>query len=267
MPRKKVEIIYADDDIIVVNKPAGVSVTKDRSGAQQLVDILSQQLSPQASSKLRLVHRLDKDTSDAMILARNKESQSGFSSYFEKRLIMKTYLALVTGPVSAPEGTIDARLARDHRHPNLMRAARKKGKEAITEWKLLADFGSLALLAVHPLTGRTHQIRVHLPSIGLPLAIDAFYGSKRPLFLSDFKPDYRLAQGRTERPLIDRLTLHAYQIEVNEPLPNMPDCFVAGLGKKFAATMKMLTKHNTKGLDAFSNPDDFTNIIENQRLY
>jgi len=120
VPRKKVEILYADDDIIVVNKPAGVSVTKDRTGAQQLVDILSEQLSPQVSSKLRLVHRLDKDTSGAMILARNKESQSRFSSYFEKRLIKKTYLALVTGLVSAPEGTIDARLAPDSRNPYLM---------------------------------------------------------------------------------------------------------------------------------------------------
>ncbi len=267
MPRKKVEILYADDDIIVVNKPAGVSVTKDRSGAQQLVDILSEQLSPQVSSKLRLVHRLDKDTSGTMILARNKESQSRFSSYFEKRLIKKTYLALVTGPVSAPEGTIDARLAPDSRNPNLMRVARKKGKEAITEWRLLADFGSVALLAVNPLTGRTHQIRVHLPSIGLPLAIDPLYGSKGPLFLSDFKADYRLAKGRTEKPLIDRLTLHAYQIELNEPLPKIPDCFVASLDKKFTATMKMLTKHNSKGLDAFSNPDNFTNIIETQRLY
>ncbi len=267
MPRKKVEIIYADVDIIVVNKPAGVSVTKDRSGAQQLVDILSEQLSPQVSSKLRLVHRLDKDTSGAMILARKKQMQSRFSSCFEKRLIKKTYLALVTGPVSAPEGTIDARLAPDSRNPNLMRVARKKGKEAITEWKLLADFGSTALLAVHPLTGRTHQIRVHLPSIGLPLAIDPLYGSKRALFLSDFKPDYRLAQGRTERPLVDRLTLHAYQIELSESQPDKPSCFVAGLDKKLAATIKMLTKHNSKGLDAFSNPDNFTNIIETQRLY
>jgi hypothetical protein len=76
-----------------------------------------------------------------------------------------------------------------------------------------------------------------------------------------------LAQGRTERPLIDRLTLHAYQIELNEPLSNMPACFVASLDKKFTATIKMLTKHNSKGLDAFSNPDDFRKVIENKKLY
>lgn len=267
MPKKRVELIYADDDIIVVNKPAGVSVTKDRSGAQQFVDVLSEQLSPRVSGRLRLVHRLDKDTSGVMILGRNKDSQSRFTDYFEKRLIKKTYLALVVGPVSAREGTIDARLAPDSSNPSLMRVVRKKGKEAITEWKLLAEFGSVALLAVNPLTGRTHQIRVHLPYIGLPLAIDPLYGNKRPLLLSDFKADYRLARGRTERPLVDRLTLHAYQIELRKPPPNAPDCFVAGLDRKFAATVKMLTKHNSKGLDAFLNPDSFTSIVESKKLY
>ncbi len=284
MPKTKVEIIYSDDDIIVINKPAGLSVTADRSGAAQLTDILAEQLSSQISSELRLVHRLDKHTSGVMILAKNKETQSKFSSYFEKKLIKKTYLAIVTGIVPGPQGTIKAPLARNRKNPALMCVTRKKGKEAITDWKLLADFGMAALLAVNPLTGRTHQIRVHLPSIGLPLAIDPLYGTSQPLFLSDFKPHYRLGLGQTEKPLIDRLTLHAYQIELPNPQvlssvipaqagihlnpqPDRPECFVAGLDKKFAATLKMLTKHNPKGPDAFTNPDNFSKIISAQRLY
>jgi RluA family pseudouridine synthase len=281
MQKSRIEIIYQDDDALVINKPTGVSVTKDRTGAPQLVDILSEQLGPQIAGELRLVHRLDKDTSGVMILAKNKETQSKFSSYFEKKLIKKTYLAIVTGPLPGWQGTINAPLAQSWKKPGLMCVTRKKGKEAITNWKLLADFGTVALLAVEPLTGRTHQIRVHLPNIGLPLAIDPLYGTSRPLFLSDFKPNYRLGKGQIEKPLIDRLTLHAYQIEFLKPssvIPakagihlntkaSRPDYFIARLDKKFAAAIKMLTKHNPNGLDAFTNPDDFSKIINVQRLY
>ncbi len=278
MPKAIIEIIYQDDDILVINKPAGVSVTKDRTGAPQLVDFLTDQLGRQIYSQLRLVHRLDKDTSGVMILAKNAETQSVLSGYFEKKLIKKTYLAIVTGVVPGRQGTIKAPLTRSRKNPALMCIARKKGKAAVTNWQLLADFGPAALLAVNPLTGRTHQIRVHLPSIALPLAIDPLYGSGRPLFLSDFKSDYRLTKGQTEKPLIERLTLHAYQIELPPSasvIPakagihhhNRPKVFVAPLGKKFAACLKMLTKHNSKGLDAFTNPDNFSKIINTQKLY
>jgi RluA family pseudouridine synthase len=267
MSKAKVEIIYQNNDIIVINKPAGVSVTKDRSGDDQLTDILADQLEPAVCSQLRLVHRIDKDTSGVMILAKNIEAQTRFTTYFEKREIKKTYLAVVTGVVPGLQGTINAPLTRNRKNPALMCIAKKKGKAAVTNWQLLADFGSVALLAVNPLTGRTHQIRVHLPSIALPLAIDPLYGSSRPLFLSDFKSDYRLAKGQTEKPLIERLTLHAYQIEFPKSQGNHPDSFIAGLDKKFAACLKMLTKYNPKGLNAFINPDNFSKIINTQRLY
>jgi 23S rRNA pseudouridine1911/1915/1917 synthase len=266
MPQTKIKIIYQDNDTLVINKPSGVSVTADRSGEPQLVDILREEFGGQAVRELRLVHRLDKHTSGVMVLAKNARTQSAFSSNFEKKLISKTYLALVTGAVPGRDGTIDTPLARTRRKPGLMCIDRKKGKEAITKWKLLADFGTIALLAVYPLTGRTHQIRVHLPSIGLPLLIDPSYGNPKPFFLSDFKADYRLGRGKTEKPLIERLTLHAYQIELPNTEANHPDYFIAGLDKKFAATIKMLTKHNPKGLDAFVDPDDFAKILKNNSL-
>jgi 23S rRNA pseudouridine1911/1915/1917 synthase len=262
MSKAKVEIIYQDDNIIVINKPAGVSVTKDRSGDDQLT--------PAVCSQLRLVHRLDEDTSGVMLLAKNIEAQTKFTAYFEKREVKETYLAIVTGFVPAPQGTIDAPLTHDPKNPALMCIAKKKGKAAVTNWQVLADFGSTALLAVHPLTGQTHQIRVHLPSISLPLAIDPLYGSSRPIFLSEFKSDYRLGINQIEKPLIERLTLHAYQLEFpGKPVLSGvegPDCFIAKLDKKFAACLKMLTKYNPKGPKAFLNPADFSKILNGDKL-
>jgi len=201
-----------------------------------------------------------------MILAKNIEAQTHFTSYFRSKLVKKTYLALVTGVVPGKQGRIDAPLMQRDKKAGLMCIGLKKGKESVTNWKLLADFGAVALLAVMPITGRTHQIRVHLPHIGLPLAIDPFYGSSRPLFLSDFKTDYRLAWDQTEKPLIKRLTLHAYQIELLNPEPGHPEIFIAGLDKNFTATLKMLTKYNPNGLNAFANPDDFSRIVNTQKL-
>ena len=295
MRKPRIEIIYKDEDILVINKPAGVSVTRDRTGAAELADILGRQLGPQTYSQLRLVHQLDKDTSGVMILAKNTETQSLFSGYFEKKLIKKTYLAIVTSVLPDRQGTINMPLARNRKNPALMCIAARKGKKAITDWKLLADFGTIALLAVKPLTGRTHQIRVHLPSIGMALAIDPLYGAKRALFLSDFKPNYRLGKDQTEKPLIERLTLHAYQLELppichseqseeshlsshSEAKPKnlnhesqatsdeSRNRFIAALDKKFAAAIKMLTKHNPNGPDAFVNPDDFSKIMNGQEL-
>jgi 23S rRNA pseudouridine1911/1915/1917 synthase len=266
MAKPIIEIIHEDDDIIVTNKPSGVSVTADRSGKAQLRDLLAEQLGPQTAGRLRLVHRLDKDTSGVMILALNAQAQATFTRYFEKGLVRKTYLALVAGVLAGKEGAIDAPLAHNRKKAQLMCVDRKRGKDAVTHWRLLADFGLLSLLAVNPLTGRTHQIRVHLAGMGLPLAIDPLYGTSKPLFLSDFKPDYHLGKGQTERPLIRRLTLHAYQLELPEKKKDRPACFVARLDKKFAAMMKMLAKYNPKGIAAFVDTGDFSMIMDARTL-
>ena len=147
-----------------------------------------------------------------------------------------------------------------------MQVDRRRGKKALTTWRLLADFGPVCLLAVSPVTGRTHQIRVHLNAVGLPLVIDPLYGNSEPMFLSDFKANYHLGKGKTEQPLMDRLTLHSYQMEILESQEEGRALFIAGLDKKFAAALKMLTKHNPKGVKAFVNSADFSKIINAQRL-
>jgi len=266
MRQDTIEIIYEDTDILVINKPAGVSVTKDRSRKPQLTDFLAEQLGAEYTAKLRLVHRLDKDTSGVMILAKNRAAQRQFADYFFARKVKKTYLAIVRGAVIGDEGVINEPIAPCKKNAELMVIDKRDGKESVTEWRLLADFNLAALLAVTPLTGRTHQIRVHLSSRGMPLAIDPLYGSTRPIMLSEFKKDYRLNKSGEEIPLIERMTLHAYQLELTEPQADRPNRFIARLDKKFAATIKMLTKHNSRGPAAFFNFDEYEKILTDQPL-
>jgi 23S rRNA pseudouridine1911/1915/1917 synthase len=258
----KIDIIYQDEQILVINKPSGLSATKERTGSASLIVLLQKQFTEQ----LRLVHRLDKETSGVLVLAKSKQAQTLLSQLFEKRAVKKTYLVLATGTPASAGGTIVASLSPKSKNQNIFRIDNKKGKSAITDWRILANFGSVLLLAVNPLTGRTHQIRVHLPHIGLNLAVDPLYGSFRGLFLSDFKSAYRLGKNKTEKPLIARLTLHAYQLEFPHPISNFPRLFIAPLDKNFKAALKMLTKYNPKGLAAFAQPETYHKILAASKI-
>jgi RluA family pseudouridine synthase len=262
--KKKIEIIYEDENLIAINKPDGVSVTKDRAGKPDILELLGKQRG--GDEKLRLIHRLDKGTSGIMLLAKTLQAQSLFSSGFEKRLFKKTYLALVSGYVSSPKGRIKAPIARSLRDVKQMCISAKRGKEAITDFRLLAEFGIVSLIAAMPVTGRTHQIRVHCANRNMPLAIDPVYGGKRPIMLSDYKAGYGLTRGKIEKPLIERLTLHAYQLELPKTDLTEPMTLVAKPEKKFAATIKMLTKHNPDGPEAFLDYTDFERIVAGEPL-
>lgn len=258
MAKNNIEILYEDSKIIAVNKPAGISVTADRTGKMNLIDFL--QIQGKDKQKLKIVHRLDKDTSGIMLLAKNTDAQRKFSEYFEKGQVRKTYLALIAGSPTAKTGIIDAPIMQSKKNTQIMEVNLKKGKEARTKWELLASFGSVSLIAARPETGRTHQIRVHLQHAGMPLAIDPLYGANQAIMLSSFKADYRLGKYAEEKPLIDRLSLCAYELEIEN------HHFVAPLEKKFKATIKMLAKYNPKGPAAFVKEETFKRLLDSQHL-
>ena len=263
MPKKDIEIIYEDGELVVVNKPAGVSVTADRASAFDLPSLLQKQL--RLENLLRVVCRLDKFTSGAIILAKTRDAQSRYSSYFERRKIKQTYLGLVSGFAPGESGVIDTPISHNRKVRGLMRLDEKRGKPAITEYEVLADFGAMSLLAIRPVTIRTHQIRLHMASMGMPLAIDPLYGNGEGILLSDFKSGYMQKKAVSEKPLIDRLTLHCYQIE---PIAEgeVAKAFVAGLDKKLTATIKMLTKYNHKGAEAFVDSNMYAKIMSGKAI-
>ena len=261
MAKNDIDILFQNDQILAINKPTGISVTPDRTGAPDIQQLLAQQLT--LAEPLRLVHRLDKDTSGVMLIAKNKQAQSRYSRLFAKRQVSKLYLAIVNGPLSYDHGSIKDPLARSKRNPQAMHVHPRLGKPAHTVWKQLADFGIMSLVAVQTITGRTHQIRIHFSHRGMPLAIDPVYGADQPLMLSSYKNSYRPKQDKVEPAIIDRLTLHAYQltIPVGPEEAQEVKTFVAPLDKKFAAAVKLLTKHTKKDANGFGEETDFQKIL------
>lgn len=268
MSKDALPILFENADIVIINKPTGVSVTADRTGAADVLQLLNEQLDP--AEPLRLVHRIDKETSGVLLIARHRDAQSRYSRLFAKRLAKKLYLAIVKGPVLKAAGSIKDPIARSQRNPRAMHIHPRLGKPAHTLWRKLADFGGPALVAAQPVTGRTHQIRIHFAHRGMPLAIDAMYGETAPLMLSAFKKGYRAKAGRDEPPLIERLTLHAYQLAV--PVGGDENAgyqtFVAAPDKNFLSAIKLLAKHTGPSIhvSAFDDPTELDRIITGEPL-
>lgn len=262
-------ILFEDADILILNKPTGVSVTADRTGAADVLQLLNAQLRP--AEPFRLVHRLDKETSGVLLIAKHRDAQSQYSRLFAKRLVNKLYLAIVKGPVIKACGSIKDPIARSQRNPRAMHVHPRLGKPAHTLWRRLADFGGPALVAAQPITGRTHQIRVHFSHRGMPLAIDPMYGHQTmPLMLSAFKKDYRPKSDREEPPLIERLTLHAYQLAIPIGADEHAgyQTVVARPDKNFLSAIKLLAKHTGPSIhiSAFEEPEDLERIMNGQPL-
>lgn len=190
-----IEIIYADSDIIVINKPPGMPVHAGGSvSGKTAVDFLLEkfpELRGVGEDSLRpgIVHRLDKDTSGVMAVARNQKSFAALKELFQKRLVEKTYIAVVCGIPKRSKGVISFPIGRLARNPTKRgavvgdRICAKSGlrgaREAATEYRVLKASEKFSLVELYPKTGRMHQLRVHLKAIGHPVACDKKYGGKK----------------------------------------------------------------------------------------
>jgi len=201
-------------------------------------------LEQQLRTSLLVVHRLDKDTSGVLLFAKHTQAQRFLSHQFQNNTIEKQYLALVGGRPDTDTGDIEAPIGRHPTDPLRMAVTKHGGRPARTAWKLEQRYRHFSLLRVFPKTGKTHQIRVHLAHVGLPLAVDPLYGrGGDALWLSRIKRDYRPKRDEQERPLIARLTLHAEQILFSHP-NGTRTTLQAPIPKDLRATLNMLGKYD-----------------------
>ncbi len=206
----QIEILYQDDDLIIVNKPAGLLVIPDRFNTD--IPSLNHLLESKLGQKVWVVHRLDRDTSGVICFAKNELAHKYLSKQFEEHNVGKFYAGLVLGRVIPEEGRIEAPIAEHPVTKGKMVVARK-GKPSVTDYKVVEQWPLFSLVQFQIHTGRTHQIRVHMQSIGHPIVCDELYGDGKPFLLSAIKRNYKLSdKEETERPLLSRLALHSYKL-------------------------------------------------------
>ncbi len=219
-PEEPLVCLFEDDDIFVVDKPANLLVEPDRWDASRpsLLGALhsaAEQREADQSFRPRVVHRLDKGTSGIVLVAKHVDAERHLGDAFQRGAIQKTYLALVEGECDLEDDAtdvIDFPLGPAPRRNGTMRVDEEGGKPARTVISVEERFRGFTLVRCQPITGRTHQLRVHLAEIGHSLAVDPLYGRRSALLLSEIKAGYRPKPGRSESPLIERLTLHAWRL-------------------------------------------------------
>jgi len=224
-------IIFENSDLLIINKPAGMVVHPASGHLTGTLVHAALNLAPDMEGvggehRPGVVHRLDKDTSGLILLAKNDKTHRFIQDQFRKRSVHKTYYALTEGFPPTPTGRIEAPIGRDPSHRKQMAIVPiQRGREAITEYKVLEKFGQQALVAAYPQTGRTHQIRLHLAFLGCPIVGDRVYGLKK------------------QQVDAKRQMLHAYQIEFLLPGETNPRVFQAPIPEDMQALIDKLRQH------------------------
>ena len=199
------DILFENDGLLAINKPAGMVVHPAAGHASGTLVNAVLGYDPEiegigGEERPGVVHRLDKETSGIILLAKNERAHRWLQDQFRLRTVQKTYLALVDGKPPTPSGRVEAYIGRDPSHRKQMAiVTESRGREAISEYKTVESFKSHTLLEFHPLTGRTHQIRLHCAFLGCPIVGDVIYGRKKKSIA------------------IDRHFLHAYRLQIILP--------------------------------------------------
>lgn len=211
------DIIFENEDLVVVNKPAGMVVHPSPGHNRGTLVHAALGYIPEleginGEERPGIVHRLDKDTSGLIVIAKNERAHRWLQEQFKTRKVEKIYLALVDGKPPTPTGRVEAPIGRNTTHRKLMAVVPlEKGREAVTEYRTLESFKDHTLLEVHPLTGRTHQIRVHLAFLGCPVSADMVYGKRK------------------RKVELDRHFLHAQKLKIILPGEKQASNFEASL--------------------------------------
>lgn len=221
------------EDFIIINKPPFLATLEDRRDPVNVL-ALAKEYHPDA----KVCHRLDKDTSGVLIIAKNDDFYKYMALLFEHRDVTKLYHALVEGRHEVEEKVIEKPIYSSN---SRSRIDFRDGKPSLTVVKSIEIYKMHTLMACMPFTGRMHQIRVHLADEGMPLIGDEFYGGQQ-IFLSQFKRNYTIGKNKEENPLMPRLALHA--AGVSFPLPNNQKYSIkAPYPKDFAVTLRQLEKN------------------------
>src|SRR6201992_334537 len=227
-------ILFEDDDIIVVNKPPFISSLDEREGGE--VNML--RLAKAYSSDAQICHRLDKETSGALIIAKNSEAYREVSIQFEKRRVKKVYHAVIDGTHVFENLLVDLPILNVGR--SNVTISRQEGKRAETWFNSLKYFKHYTLVECRPVTGRMHQIRIHLATQRASIAGDEMYKGQ-PVFLSALKRKYHLGKDQEEMPIMKRFALHAYQVTF-KIMDGTAVSIHAAYPKDFETLLKLLDK-------------------------
>lgn len=234
------EVLYQDKHLAFVNKPAGIVVHAAAGHSSgTLVNALLYHLKDLSGigGELRpgIVHRLDKDTSGIMLVAKNNQAHAELVRLFQQRAIQKTYLALAYGSFKKDSGLIESKLGRSRGDRKKISSRTFRGKEAKTSYQVLEHFQQMALLEVKPHTGRTHQIRVHLAESGHPVVGDPVYGGKQ--WLHKLSPALQALVKKSDRQM-----LHAFRLELIHPVSGKKLKFEAALPGDFQEILEFLRR-------------------------